>query len=74
VETFLLEVEEHLTSLPEPGCRRTQCYALQAAADAIDEPELGAMIQSPAGLLAEDARLSARGMFGGGSARRKVAL
>lgn len=52
VETFLLEVEEQLTSWPECGRRQTQWYALQAAADAIEEPELSAMIQSLAALLA----------------------
>ena len=52
VETFALEVEKQLTSWPEQGRRQTQWYTLQAAADAVDEPELSAMIANLAAYLA----------------------
>ena len=53
VETFLLEVKEQLTSWPEQDQRRTQWFALQQAADAVQEPKLSAMIRNLAVLLAE---------------------
>jgi 8-oxo-dGTP pyrophosphatase MutT (NUDIX family) len=45
VEVFALEVERQLKSWPERKERRTQWFLLQAAADAVDEPELAAMIR-----------------------------
>jgi ADP-ribose pyrophosphatase YjhB (NUDIX family) len=52
VETFPLEVEEQLTSWPEEDQRRTRWFELQEAADAVQEPELSAMIRNLAALLA----------------------
>ena len=52
VETFALEVEEQLTSWPEQGRRQTRWFALQAAADAVEEPELSALIAGLAAHLA----------------------
>jgi hypothetical protein len=52
VETFPLEVEERLTSWPEEDQRRTRWFELQEAADAVQEPELSAMIRNLAALLA----------------------
>jgi 8-oxo-dGTP pyrophosphatase MutT (NUDIX family) len=52
VQTFAFEVEEQFTSWPEQDQRRTQWLKLQQAADAVDEPELSAMILSLAALLA----------------------
>ena len=52
VETFALEVEKQLASWPEQSRRQTQWYVLQAAADAVDEPELSAMIANLAAHLA----------------------
>jgi 8-oxo-dGTP pyrophosphatase MutT (NUDIX family) len=45
VEVFALEVERQLRSWPERKERRTQWFVLQEAADAVDEPELAAMIR-----------------------------
>jgi 8-oxo-dGTP pyrophosphatase MutT (NUDIX family) len=44
VETFAFEVEEQFASWPEQDQRRTQWFELQQAADAVQEPELSAMI------------------------------
>ena len=51
VETFAFEVEKQSTSWPEQDQRRTQWFSLQEAADAVQEPELSAMILSLAALL-----------------------
>ena len=51
VETYALAVEKQLTSWPERDRRLTKWHALQAAADAVQEPELRTMIQSLAALL-----------------------
>jgi 8-oxo-dGTP pyrophosphatase MutT (NUDIX family) len=51
VETFAFEVEEQLTSWPEQDQRRTQWFELQEAADAVQEPELSAMILRLASLI-----------------------
>ena len=48
VETFVLEVEEQLPSWREQHQRRTEWFTLQAAADAVQEPELSALILSMA--------------------------
>ena len=45
VEVFALEVERQLKSWPERDERRTQWFALQDAAAAVDEPELTALIR-----------------------------
>ncbi len=52
VKVFALEVKEQLTSWPEKDERRTQWFALQEAAGAVEEPELSAMIANLAALLA----------------------
>ena len=52
VETFALEVEKQLPSWPEQGRRKTQWYALRAAAEAVEEPELSALIARLAANLA----------------------
>ena len=45
VEVFALEVERQLKSWPERKERRTRWFVLQEAADAVEEPELAAMIR-----------------------------
>src|SRR5262245_60989354 len=45
VEVYALEVERQLKSWPEQKERRTRWCMLQAAARAVDEPELAAMIR-----------------------------
>jgi 8-oxo-dGTP pyrophosphatase MutT (NUDIX family) len=45
VEVFALKVERQLKSWPEQKERRTRWFMLQAAARAVDEPELAAMIR-----------------------------
>jgi 8-oxo-dGTP pyrophosphatase MutT (NUDIX family) len=52
VETFAFEVEEQFASWPEQDQRHTQWFELQQAADAVQEPELSAMILRLATLLA----------------------
>jgi 8-oxo-dGTP pyrophosphatase MutT (NUDIX family) len=52
VETFAFEVEKQFTSWPEQDQRHTQWFELRAAADAVQEPELSAMILRLAALLA----------------------
>ena len=54
VETFLLKVTNQLNSWPEQDQRRTQWFALQEAADAVQEPKLSAMICKLAVLLREE--------------------
>jgi 8-oxo-dGTP pyrophosphatase MutT (NUDIX family) len=44
VEVFALEVEQQLKSWPEQNERRTRWFALQEASEAVQEPELRAMI------------------------------
>jgi 8-oxo-dGTP pyrophosphatase MutT (NUDIX family) len=51
VETFAFEVEEQFASWPEQDQRHTQWFELQQAADAVQEPELSAMILRLATLL-----------------------
>ena len=51
VQVFALEVERQLTSWPEQNQRHTRWFALDEAADAVNEPELRAMIQNLAALL-----------------------
>jgi 8-oxo-dGTP pyrophosphatase MutT (NUDIX family) len=46
VEVFALEVARQLKSWPEQKERRTRWFVLQAAARAVDEPELAAMIRN----------------------------
>jgi 8-oxo-dGTP pyrophosphatase MutT (NUDIX family) len=46
VDVFVLEVERQLKSWPERKERRTRWFMLQAAARAVDEPELAAMIRN----------------------------
>ena len=45
VEVFTLEVERQMKSWPERAERRTQWFVLAEAADAVQEPELQAIIQ-----------------------------
>ena len=45
VEVFTLEVERQLKSWPECKERDTRWFALREAADAVEEPELAAMIR-----------------------------
>jgi 8-oxo-dGTP pyrophosphatase MutT (NUDIX family) len=45
VKVFAMEVEHQLRSWPERKERRTRWFVLQQAADAVDEPELAAMIR-----------------------------
>jgi 8-oxo-dGTP pyrophosphatase MutT (NUDIX family) len=45
VEVFALEVERQLASWPEQQERRTRWFVLWEAADAVEEPELAAMIR-----------------------------
>lgn len=52
VETFAFEVEKQFTSWPEQDQRHTRWFELQEAADAVQEPELSAMILRLAALLA----------------------
>jgi ADP-ribose pyrophosphatase YjhB (NUDIX family) len=52
VEVFLLEVEEQLISWPEEGQRNIQWFGLHEAGDAVQEPELSAIIRNLAALLA----------------------
>jgi 8-oxo-dGTP pyrophosphatase MutT (NUDIX family) len=52
VETFAFEVEKQFTSWPEQNQRRTHWFELREAAEAVDEPELSAMILSLPALLA----------------------
>lgn len=52
VETFAFEVEEQLMSWPEQDQRRTEWFALEDAANAVQEPELNAMIRGLPALLA----------------------
>ncbi len=51
VEIFPLEVEEELTAWPEQDQRITRWFAPQEAADAVQEPELSALIRKLAALL-----------------------
>jgi 8-oxo-dGTP pyrophosphatase MutT (NUDIX family) len=46
VEVFPMEVERQLKSWPERKERQTRWFVLQEAAEAVDEPELAAMIRS----------------------------
>jgi 8-oxo-dGTP pyrophosphatase MutT (NUDIX family) len=46
VEVFAMEVDRQLKSWPERKERRTQWFALQEAAGAVDEPELAALIRA----------------------------
>jgi 8-oxo-dGTP pyrophosphatase MutT (NUDIX family) len=46
VEVFTLAVEQQLPSWPEQAERRTRWFAPQDAADAVQEPELGAIIRN----------------------------
>jgi ADP-ribose pyrophosphatase YjhB (NUDIX family) len=52
VEVFLLEVEEQLTSWPEEGQRHIRWFEPEEAGEAVQEPELGALIRSLAARLA----------------------
>jgi 8-oxo-dGTP pyrophosphatase MutT (NUDIX family) len=52
VQTFAFEVDEQFASWPEQDQRRTDWLELQQAADAVQEPELQAIILSLAALLA----------------------
>jgi ADP-ribose pyrophosphatase YjhB (NUDIX family) len=52
VEVFLLEVEEQLISWPEQGQRDLQWLGVQEASEAVQEPELSAIIRNLAALLA----------------------
>jgi 8-oxo-dGTP pyrophosphatase MutT (NUDIX family) len=52
VEVFALEVEQQLTSWPEQDRRSTHWFTSQEAAGAVKEPELRAIIQNLAALLA----------------------
>ena len=52
VKTFAFEVEDQFTSWPEQDQRRTRWFELQQAAEAVQEPELSAMILRLAALLA----------------------
>jgi ADP-ribose pyrophosphatase YjhB (NUDIX family) len=51
VEVFLLEVEEQLVSWPEEGQRLIRWFELQEAGEAVQEPELSAIIRNLAALL-----------------------
>ncbi len=46
MDVFVLEVERQLKSWPERKERRTRWFTLAAAAKAVDEPELAAMIRN----------------------------
>jgi len=52
VEVFPLEVETQLVSWPEEGQRDAQWFELQEASEAVQEPELSAIIRNLAALLA----------------------
>jgi 8-oxo-dGTP pyrophosphatase MutT (NUDIX family) len=45
VEVFVLEVADRLESWPEQGERAGRWFALDDAANAVDEPELGTLIR-----------------------------
>jgi hypothetical protein len=51
VEVFPLEVEQQLPSWPEEGQRLIQWFEPQAACEAVQEPELSALIRNLAALL-----------------------
>lgn len=51
VEVFLLEVEEQLSSWPEAHQRQCRWFEPEEAADAVQEPELSAIIRNLAALL-----------------------
>jgi 8-oxo-dGTP pyrophosphatase MutT (NUDIX family) len=51
VEVFALEIQEQLASWPEKEQRSTQWFTSDAAADAVDEPELSQIIRKLTGLL-----------------------
>ncbi len=51
VEVYLLEVEGQLVSWKEEGQRRIEWFDLQAAGEAVQEPELSALIRNLAALL-----------------------
>ena len=51
VQIFALEFEEQLSSWPEQYQRSTQWFALEEAADAVQERELSAIIRSLAALI-----------------------
>jgi ADP-ribose pyrophosphatase YjhB (NUDIX family) len=51
VEVFPLEVEQQLPSWPEEGQRLVQWFEPQAAGEAVQEPELSALIRNLAALL-----------------------
>jgi 8-oxo-dGTP pyrophosphatase MutT (NUDIX family) len=51
VTVFALEVLQQLTEWPEQHQRRTQWFALEEAADAVQEPELATMIRNLAALV-----------------------
>jgi 8-oxo-dGTP pyrophosphatase MutT (NUDIX family) len=53
VEVFALEVERQMRSWPEREERRTRWFALQEAAEAVQEPELQTLIRNLAKCLAE---------------------
>jgi ADP-ribose pyrophosphatase YjhB (NUDIX family) len=52
VEVFPLEVETQLASWPEEDQRHVRWFQLQEGGDAVQEPELSAMIRNLAALLA----------------------
>jgi hypothetical protein len=52
VEVFSLEVETQLASWLEEGQRHIQWFELQEASEAVQEPELSAIIRDLAALLA----------------------
>jgi 8-oxo-dGTP pyrophosphatase MutT (NUDIX family) len=53
VEVFTLEVERQMKSWPERAERRTQWFVLEAAADAVQEPELRDIIRNLAKVLSD---------------------
>jgi 8-oxo-dGTP pyrophosphatase MutT (NUDIX family) len=53
VATFALEVERQSRSWPEQSQRQTRWFALPEAAEAVQEPELSALILKLAAILAE---------------------
>src|SRR5262249_17731514 len=56
VEVFPLEVETQLASWLEEGQRDIRWFELQEASDAVEEPELSAIIRNLAALLAGPSR------------------
>lgn len=57
VEVFPLEVVDRLKSWPEQGMRQARWFALQDAANFVDEPELQALIRDlPNSLATREAR------------------